>query len=193
LEGAVSLYSISVFLHIVGALGLFAGLALEQASLVNLRRASSVAQAREWASVLGSRRRVEGPSALVLVATGLYLMSTRWGHQPWIGLGLLGLVLIAVLGIALTGRRAKALARAIPAGDGALPASFARRLDDPVLRVSASLRIALALGIVFDMSAKPGTLGALAAMGVALALGGAVALSGWGSARGAVESIAERG
>jgi hypothetical protein len=186
LEGVVSLYSISVFLHIVGALGLFAGIALEQASLVNLRRAVTIAQAREWVGVLRSLRRVEGPSGFVLLATGLYLVFTRWGHHAWIGLGLLGLVLMAVLGVALTGRRAAALARAIPTGDGAIPASLGERLHDPVLRASASLRLALALGIVFEMSVKPGTAGALAAMGVALALGIAAALSGWAGARRAM-------
>ena len=43
----MSLYAIAVFLHIVGALGLFAALGLEWASLLNLRRATAAGQARE--------------------------------------------------------------------------------------------------------------------------------------------------
>jgi hypothetical protein len=54
---SISLYSISLFLHIVGALGLFARLAFEQAGLLNLRRASTKAQAREWLSLLRAPQR----------------------------------------------------------------------------------------------------------------------------------------
>ncbi|HMA22472.1 MAG TPA: hypothetical protein VKP00_00725, partial [Gemmatimonadaceae bacterium] len=68
------MYSISLFLHIVGALGIFASLAIEQAGLVNLRRASTTAQAREWLSMLRVTQRIQGPSALLLLATGLYMM-----------------------------------------------------------------------------------------------------------------------
>ncbi len=39
----MSVYAIAVFLHIVGALGLFAALGLEWASLYNLRRVTTIA------------------------------------------------------------------------------------------------------------------------------------------------------
>src|SRR4051794_37831033 len=42
-----------LFLHIIGALGLFAGIGLEQVSLAKLRRGHTVAQAREWVALLG--------------------------------------------------------------------------------------------------------------------------------------------
>lgn len=180
----MSLYSVSVFLHVVGALALFAGIGLEQASLRNLSRASTSAQAREWVTLLRGRRRVEGPAALIIVATGVYLVATRWGYHAWIGLGLLGLVLMAVLGAALTGRRISAIAQALPADDGPIPTALRERLRDPLLRTTATLRAALALGIVFNMTVKPGTAGAFAAIGVALALGAAVA--GWTGIRHAV-------
>jgi hypothetical protein len=165
------MYSISLFLHIVGALGLFASLAFEQAGLFNLRRASTNAQAREWLSLFRALRRIQGPAALVLVATGLYMMATRWNHQAWAGLGLVGMVLMAVIGAAVTGRRMKAIGRAVPVGDGPLPPTLRERLDDPALRMSVSVRVALALGIVFNMSVKPATGGAVASLVVAAGLG----------------------
>src|SRR5256885_8570677 len=73
----MSVYAIAVFLHIVGALGLFAALALEWASLYNLRRVATAAQAREWAKLLSALRFVGGPSALTILVTGLYMMATR--------------------------------------------------------------------------------------------------------------------
>lgn len=165
------MYSILLFLHIVGALGLFASLAIEQAGLLNLRRAQTNTQAREWLSLLHVLQRIQGPSALVLVATGLYLMATRWPHQAWAGLGLVGMVLMAIIGAVVTGRRMKAIGRALPASDGQLPAALRARLDDSALGTSASVRVALALGIVFNMSVKPATAGAVAALVVAAGLG----------------------
>ena len=42
----MSVYSMAVFLHIVGALGIFAAIGLEWAGLSNLRRATDTAQVR---------------------------------------------------------------------------------------------------------------------------------------------------
>ena len=179
----MSLYAIAVFLHIVGALGLFAALGLEWASLLNLRRATAAGQAREWVRVLASLRTVAGPAALTILVTGIYLTATRWGGQGWIGVGLGGLVLIAVLGATLTGRRTGAIARAVASEAGAVSAALGDRLRDPVLMLSAWLRTALALGIVFVMSTKPSGLGALTAMGVALGLGFAAGLPAWSRGR----------
>src|SRR6266566_2015945 len=164
MEDPMSLYAIAVFLHIVGALGLFAALGLEWASLLNLRRAAAAGQAREWARVLASLRIVGTPAVLTVLVTGIYLTATRWGSQGWIGVGFGGLVLIAVLGATLTGRRAGAIVRAVAPEAGAVSA-------------------ALALGIVFIMSTKPSGAGALTAMGVALGLGLAAGLPAWGRGR----------
>lgn len=172
---SISLYSISLFLHIVGALGLFASLAFEQAGLLNLRRASTNAQAREWLSLLRAPQRIQGPSALVLVVTGLYMMITSWRHQAWPGLGLVGMVLMAIIGVAITGRRMRAIGRALPTGDGPLPATLRERLNGPALRMSVSVRVALALGIVFNMSVKPAAGGAVAALIIPAAMAAAVA------------------
>ena len=165
------MYSLSLFLHIVGALGIFAALAVEQAALVNLRRASTNAQAREWLSPLRSWQRIQGPSGLLLIVTGFYMMATGWRHQAWPGMGLLGMVLMVIVGAVVTGRRMKAIGRGLPAGDGPLPTAIRERLADPALRTSALVRLGLALGVVFDMSVKPGTTGALAAVVVAGLLG----------------------
>lgn len=178
----MSVYQASVFLHIVGALGLFAGIAIEWASLANLRRASSSAQIRDWTGLLRTGRKVEGPAAAVLLVSGIYL-GVRWGHATWIVLGLLGLVLIGAIGGVLTGRRAAAIMRSIPTDAGGIPDSLQSRLDDPLLRLSARLRLAIALGVVFLMSVKPDTVVALTVMGGALALGLILAVPGWKSGR----------
>lgn len=81
---------------------------------------------------------------------------------------------------------AAAIARSVAAEDGAIAAGLRRRLHDPVLRLSTSVRTALALGIVFVMSVKPSPVGTLTAIGVALLVGLAVGLPGWAGGRRAV-------
>jgi len=179
----MSVYSISLFLHIVGALGLFAVLALEWAGLYHLRRATEASQVREWVRLLAAPRVVGGPAALVILVTGIYLSATRWGPQGWIVVGLAGMVVIAVLGAVLSGRRTGAIARALPAQSGPISMALGRHLRDPVLALSLWVRTALFLGIVFVMSTKPSAAGALAAMAVAVVVGLAAAIPAWGGGR----------
>lgn len=178
----MSVYPIVVYLHIVGVLALAGALALEWAGIVGLRRAASRGQAREWTRLLVWLRPVGGPAMLIILVTGIYMMVTRWGHQGWIAMGLLGLVLMGALGGALSGRRSGAIVRivrAVAAEDESIPADLGQRFHDPVLILSLWLRTALALGIVYIMSVKPGMAGSLAALGVALVIGVAAALPVW--------------
>ena len=173
----MTLYTIALFLHVTGALGLFVAIGLEWTSLPRLRRAASVEQARTWLGVLGTLGRIGGPSGLTLLVTGIYMAMTVWRGAAWPGIGLLAMVLIAVLGGVLTGRRGGAIGRALPTEPGPLPPAIAERVRDPVLVLSARLRAALALGVVFIMCTKPGLAGSLTAMGAALAFGIAAGLS----------------
>ena len=172
----MSLYHAALFLHIVGALGLFAALALEWAGLSNLRRARSVGQFQDWAGLLQGLRRVGGPSGLTLIISGIYLTVTRWGSQPWIILGLIGLVTMAVLGAVVTGRRLGSMAKEL-SDEGALSRALRGRLQDPVLLLSAWSRTGIGLGVVALMSAKPGLGGSLIIMGGAVFLGFAAGLA----------------
>jgi hypothetical protein len=170
-DGSMSLYTIALFLHVMGALGMFGALGIEWAAAGPLQRATDVAQARPLIRVLRSMRRVAGPSAVTLLVTGIYMVATTSaGRQPWIGLGLLGLVLLALLGGGVTGRRMAAIARDVDAAStkGDSPRF---RLEDPVLVVSLRLRTAVATGVVFLMTTKPAAGLALAVMGAAVAFG----------------------
>jgi hypothetical protein len=172
----VSVYSISLFLHIVGALGLFTVLGLEWAGLYYLRRATGAREVREWVKLLAAPRMLAGPAALLILASGIHMTATRWAPRGWIVVGLAGMVAIAVLSAAVGGRRIGAIARALPADDGPIPAALDRQIHDPALELSLRVRAALFLGVVFVMSTEPNTAGSLAAMAVATLAGVAVAL-----------------
>lgn len=183
----VPTYQIALFLHIVGALGLFAGLALEWVTLSALRRITTIEQAREWSTIYRTLRAI-GPASLgLLLVFGLYMMATAWGLTPWVGLGILSLVAIAALG-AFNGVQ---LSRTLDAlsGSGALPASAMNVLRRSAFVISLRLRIALGLSVVLLMTIKPDLLTALASIAVALAL--AIASAGLGE-RPAVVRVGQR-
>ena len=163
-------YTIVLFAHVVGALGLFAALALEWTSLRRLRGATTTEQAREW---LGAVRlvRVVGPASLAAVlVTGLYMAATAWGAAPWIVVALGAMASLPPLG-ALNGLRLAAIRRKLAPESGPLSPAARRRLREPLLWTSVHVRSAILLGIVFLMTAKPDTGGALLAIATAVALG----------------------
>jgi len=75
------------------------------------------------------------------------------------------------------------IGRAVPAESGSLSLAFRQRLQDPFLWTSIQTRVAIALGIVFLMTVKPGLGGALLTIGVAIILGLAAAWPMWGRGR----------
>lgn len=178
----MTIYQIVLFLHVLAAFGLFAALGIEWAAVAPLRRAAEAEQARPWLKLLRSLSRVAGPSAVTLLVTGVYMGMTAWGRQAWIGLSLLGLVLIAALGAAMTGRRLAAVGR--ESARGSLRGEPLRlRLQDPILVLSLRLRTAVATGIVFLMTTKPPREIALAAILAAVVLGLAWAVPAFGRGR----------
>ena len=143
----MSLYSFALFLHIVGALALFALLAIEG---VSLREGIPAARIN----------RVLGPiSALLILVPGLYMSATSWGWQGWILISLATWLLIAVLG-AFTGIRL-----------------MLGRLDSQVAMVSWLVRIGMSLGVVFVMTIKPAAAIAVASAVVGALVGAAASFA----------------
>jgi hypothetical protein len=167
----MNFYSIALFLHILGALGFFVALGLEWTSLRRMRGATTFEQVREWMGIANSAQRVGMPSMLLILISGFYMMATAWGGVAWIIVALGTLVLLVVLGLALTGPRMAAIGRAVTGEHGPVSATLHSLLHDPILWISMQTRAALALGIVFLMTVKPELGGALLTTGVALVLG----------------------
>ncbi len=169
----MSIYSVVLFLHVSGAIGYFVGIGTWLFGLAALRRAQRVEQVRALTNLAGRLGAFFGISVLLILATGLYMALTAWSLQTgWIGVALIGLVLMAPLSTALIepGRRAiDRLAREAP--DGPLPQSLEQRIHNPILGTALQTVATLLLGIVFLMTTKPSLTGSLIVMAVALALG----------------------
>jgi hypothetical protein len=143
----MNLYSIALFVHIVGALLLFVLLTIEGAGI---RAGFPTAQVN----------RVLGPiSALAILVPGLYMVASQVGWKPWVAVGITGWVLIAIGG-AVTGISV-----------------LRGRMGVRTATISWLVRIGMALGVVFDMTVKPDALVAVAAVLVGVMVGAAASLA----------------
>ena len=155
-------FSFALFLHIIGALMLFAALALEWVGLRQIRSEKLSEPVRAWLGVLGSISKVGFISMLTTVITGVYML-TVWGWTSWLVVTVGALVLMIVLTRAVA-PRVKALGQSLEA------------VNDPILWISIQTRVVIVLGIVFLKIAKPNLVGSLLTIGVAVVLGIASAL-----------------
>src|SRR2546429_3490156 len=183
----MNIYSIVLFLHIVGALLLFAAMGIEFMTVSRLRSAATAEQARDWLSVLGSMR-VIGPVALVtILVPGLYMAATSAGWQAWNILALLAMVVMAALGAASNAARMPAIGRSIGPLRGALPPEARVPLHDRIVWSSILIRIGIGLGIVLLMTLKPDVVGSIVTLVAFAAAGAAVAFATSGTAPGSTE------
>jgi hypothetical protein len=167
-------YNIALFLHISGDIGIFIGITTWLLCLVALRRATNVTQVQTITSLISLSRPVAVISALLTIATGLYMVATVWGRQAgWAIVALIGIIVLLppLVGIIIEPRIHAIVALAQASPDGPLPSSLLRQIHDPVLGTAVQTMAALVLGIVFLMTTKPAVAGSIGVMAVALAVG----------------------
>lgn len=165
----MDIYPLLVFLHVLGAVGMFAAWGVEMVAVSQLRQAVTVDQAR---TAMGLRR---GSAPMAPVAmftalgTGLWMMGVRWGLRPWIVTALAGLVLIVSVGIVLARHAMPRLAAALEGAEQRLPGSVHAARE--ILVTSLRLRVAIGVGVLGLMTMKPGALESVTIMAAAIAIG----------------------
>jgi len=166
-------YTIALFLHILGAIGLFVALSLFLVSVVHVRQAQTVEQVRDWISLAAKAGQGIGGSSLILLVPAIYMVLTVWGFvTPWVLASMIVFVLQWLLGPAIGGRRAAAVLQAAKAAPlGPVPPALREQTSSPALWLGEVIRIALLVGIVFLMTTKPGLVGTLVALGGTLVIG----------------------
>ncbi len=173
----MNLYSIALFFHIVGAIGFFVALGLEWTSLQQIRSATTSEQVRDWMRVSNGTRRLGMVSMLTILIAGFYMMAIAWGFVAWIIVALGALILAVALTMALTSPRMMAIGQLMTTEKGPVSHALHNLTNQPLLWISIRTRVAIALGIVFLMTVKPGLVGSLLTIGIAVVIGLASALS----------------
>lgn len=170
----MSVYTIVLFVHVVGAIGYFLGIASWLLILVGLHRAQHVAEVRNLIRLNNLSAALSGAGAAVLLIAGLYLALSAWSLLTgWILVALISLVLIVPITAMLVAPRRSALVVQLEreAPEGAPSEALKQRIRDPILSATLQTVAFLLLGIVFLMTTKPELIGSLVVMAIALALG----------------------
>ena len=169
----MSIYSIMLFVHIVGVIGVFVGVGVWLFATMALRRAQQVAQVRTLAGLTVASGNLAVGGVLLLAIGGFYMAFTAWGLQTtWIIVATISFALLAPFGAFILDPRIRALAKAAAkTPDGPLPTPLAERTRDPLLGVGPCVYIGVLLGIVFLMTNKPTLVVSILAMVAAMALG----------------------
>ena len=178
----MNFYAMALFLHVCGDIGIFIGFGVQLLSLVALRRARSVEQVRVIAWLIPLSDLLGVVSALLTIATGLYMGLTVWGLLTgWIAVALASLILLLppVIGGIIEPRTRTIVKMAGEAPDGLLPEALNKRIHDPVLGVALQTMGAFLFGLVFLMTLKPQLAQAILVMAVALMLGMVSGLPFW--------------
>jgi hypothetical protein len=171
-------YHVVLYVHIVALLvGMSAGAVLV-ACLFRLRAARTLADAVPFGMLAGKVEKLFPVAVLGLFGSGAYMTSDLWTWSTgWIGVSIVGLVVLSLQGPLVGGRTARRLEAALHAnGPGELGEEARRMTVHPGLWVTEFTNLALVLAIIWNMTEKPGTAGAVAALVVAYAVGAALAL-----------------
>ncbi|HLO13330.1 MAG TPA: hypothetical protein VK206_00775 [Anaerolineales bacterium] len=164
-------FSIALFLHIIGALGVSVALGLEWIGLSQIRRATVTEEISAILKVVKSTTRFGFVSMLSTVITGIYMVLAVLGWVPWILVVIAALVLVIVLTRILTVPRMAAIGQTLAMEKGSVSQTLHNLMKDPILWISIQTRVAIVLGIIFIKIATPDLGGSLLTMGIAIVLG----------------------
>jgi hypothetical protein len=173
-ENIMSIYTVVLFLHVIGAIGYFLGIGILLFILLGLRRAQRVEHVRPLIHLNDLSAPVSAASAVLLLVTGLYLALVAWSLlTSWILVALISLLLMVPTSAVLIAPRRSAIVKQLEreAPGGELSEALERYIDDPVLATVCTTVAALLLGLVFLMTTKPNLVSSLIVMVVALLLG----------------------
>jgi hypothetical protein len=186
----MTLYALVLFAHVLAA-AVLVGSSLSAPALHGaIRRAATVAELRPWTRFARDAARLNPASAVVLLATGIYLASGRW-TEGWIQVGLALFVVNSALAVRVVKGTLARLGLAAASGEGAVTESLDALRRSVALEVATHLLIANDVAALYLMVAQPGLAASLAVTVVAAAAAIALAWRHRPSARGASAAPAE--
>jgi hypothetical protein len=176
----VTIFSVVLFLHLLGAVSLFIAYGIEWTASSLFRKASTAEQVRSWLRVFKVSPPLSGMGLGVVLLSGGYLAALSGAmKQGWIPVTLVAIFVALVLGFALILPRMKRIRAALPSGNEPVSAELRERLSDPVLLTAIRVRVMVVTGIVFLMAAKIPLVSSLVAISIAIVLGLIFSVSVW--------------
>lgn len=172
----------SLFLHVLGAIGIVGGGAAQVMVGSRLRGAGTTAEVAMWARFARTLGLAIAGAAVVSFLTGGHLAGAVWSteessgfSQPFITLGVAALVLLAPIGPMLGGARLRRLvAQAEETPGEAAPTDLRSAAGSPALWGPVHSLLGVGVGLVALMVYKPSWAGGVVLLLLTFALG-------WGS------------
>lgn len=182
----------SLFLHVLAAIGLVGGGLVQVLAGARVRTAATGRELASWAGFVRGAGLLIVTSAVLSLLTGGHLAGAVWGgdrggfSNPFITLGMVGLLLLAPVGPMIGGARLRRLAEAAEAlGDTPTPSAMAADAASPALWGPIHSLVGVGVGLVALMTYKPDWVPGVLLLLVTFALGWAagVAVAGRASTR----------
>lgn len=166
-------YTLALFIHMLGAIGLFVAVSLIVLAFARMKQASTLEQVREWASVADLAGKSLIFISLIILVPALYMVIIAWGFTtPWVMASLIAFVVLSIMGATMNGRNIERIvAMAQAASPGLVPADLRAQLMAPQLWLAEGVRFMVLLGILCLMTIKPDILFSLLILAGMLILG----------------------
>ena len=167
------LYSIMLFLHIIGTVAMFIAVGLTITAMIGMLYSKKTETLRIWAALAVKVDGLLPFSVILIFLPALYLVITAWGwHVAWINLSIAALIVMLIMGPSINLRRLKAILKAVDAETASTPsAKLISTVQDRLLWISVITMTALSIAIVFLMTVKLAFIGSLVTFAVAIVVG----------------------
>ena len=168
----------SLFLHVLAAMGIVGGGIAQVLAGARVRTAGTARELAAWATHVRTAGLLIAGSAVVSLLTGGHLAGAVWGgdrggfSNPFITLGLVGLLLLAPVGPMIGGARLRRLGEAADAlGESPTPPALAAEANSPALWGPVHSLLGVGIGLVALMVYKPGWVTGMVVLLATFALG----------------------
>jgi hypothetical protein len=187
-------YHVVLYVHLLSLLVGIGAASVLVVCLFQLRGAGDLMEAVPWGMTAGKIARLFPIAILGLFASGAYMTSDVWTWSTgWIVVGIVALVVLGIQGPVIAERSGKKLEHALRENGPGPLGDHARRMCRYwglwIIEFSA---IGLVLGVVWNMTTKPGTGASIAAAVIGYGVGAGLGylLSQAGAERSAAASAA---
>jgi uncharacterized membrane protein len=170
---ALDTYHVVLYIHFLSVFVGIGAASVLAVCLFQLRGARELTDAVPWGMVAGKTGRLFPIAILGLFGSGAYMTSDVWTWDSgWIVVGIVALVVLGLQGPLIAERSGKKLEHALREnGPGPLGADARRMCRHWGLWVVEFSAIGLVLGVVWNMTSKPGTGTSIAAAVIGYAAG----------------------
>jgi hypothetical protein len=166
------MYTVALYLHIMGALILFSAVGIEWMCLSNLRKSETREGIISWLKNFAVLKKLFMTAFFFLLIPGIYMMAEIWVDAAWAILGIAGLLALSISGSVLSGKKLLAIKKTLAQSETEFPLSkLLLKVRDNYFWYSFLIRACTAFGIVFLMTFKTNFADSIIVLAIAILIG----------------------